>query len=156
MAGGGSCREFHGKTFCASASALWFPPVDNRSRMLVCSQSWKAIPRAIWRGNQFEWLESWVRCLGTLPPLCLDPLDRCHEIPGSQLSRAAFQSAFQRSISKTRLLPSCHCRWGRISEKEGSLCKVNPAVQEQRGQRGAGLGWCLIPAHPSGTEGKME
>lgn len=28
MAGGGSCREFHGKTFCASASALWFPPVD--------------------------------------------------------------------------------------------------------------------------------
>ena len=27
MAGGGSCREFHGKTFCASASALWFPPI---------------------------------------------------------------------------------------------------------------------------------
>lgn len=33
---------------------------------------------------------------------------------------------------------------------------MNLADQQQRGERGAGLGWCLIPAHPGGTKGKTS
>ena len=60
-----------------------------RSKMLICSESWKVVARAVWSGRPFEWREPWACCPGTLLPLCSDPLAPCHDgqcdIPGSQL-----------------------------------------------------------------------
>ena len=41
-----------------------------RSKMLICSASWKVVARAVWSGRPFEWREPWARCPGTLLPLC--------------------------------------------------------------------------------------